>query len=625
MTRTPDGRRLGATPLADGRCSFVVWAPRPHQVEVVLDPEGSRRVEPLHLADRGYHQAVIDAVDVGTRYRYRLHRGGEDPGVTERPDPASRLQPDGVHGPSAVVDPGHAWTDAAWFGRPLREYVIYELHVGTFTPEGTFDAVIPRLDDLRDLGVTAVELMPLWQFPGERNWGYDGVLPFAVQDSYGGPAGLQRLVDACHARGLCVIIDVVYNHFGPEGNHVDEFAPYLTSRYGTPWGQALNFDGAGSDEVRRFVIENALMWVRDYHADALRLDAVHAIVDHSARHVLAELADRVHDDAERVNRRVHVIAESDLNDPRLVRVPEVGGLGLDAQWSDDFHHALHALVTGERDGYYADYGTVDDLRRAIEERFVYAGRYSDYRGHRHGAPATDVPAQRFVVCAQNHDQVGNRMLGERLTALLPFERLKLVAAVLLLAPYIPLLFMGEEYGEPAPFQYFVSHSDPELVEAVQRGRSEEFAAFTWRGETPDPQSAETFLRSKLDWELRDRGSHGVLLRLYTELLRERRTNPALAALDTTRLQATTRGRALTVHRWTDEGDHALVVANFDEAPVTLTVPLPTGTWRTVIDTAAAEWDGPGAAGPSSLQVEGMAAVKVAGNAALLVTRTTPPA
>lgn len=437
------GAGLGAASLGDGRCRFTVWAPAAEKVEVrLLTPRP--RVATLDRGGQGYHHGVLEGVERGSLYVYRLDGG------PERADPASRSQPQGVHGPSEVVDPQFPWEDVSWVGPRLQDYILYELHVGTFTREGTFDAIIPHLTDLRELGVTAIELMPVAQFPGTRNWGYDGVFPFAVQDSYGGPAGLKRLVNACHREGLAVVLDVVYNHLGPEGNTLGDFGPYFSERYRSPWGPALNFDGPGSDEVRRFFIENALAWITDYHVDALRLDALHAILDLSAYPFLAELAAAVRERAARLHRRVYLIAESDLNDPKLVRPPEVGGYGLDAQWNDDFHHALHALLTGERTGYYEDFGTVAHLARAFTEGYVYTGQYSVYRRRRHGVPARALPAHAFAVFAQNHDQVGNRMRGERLSALVPFEALKLAAAVVLLSPYLPLLFMGEEYGETAP-------------------------------------------------------------------------------------------------------------------------------------------------------------------------------
>ena len=405
---------------------------------------------------------------------------------------------------------------------PLAEYIIYELHVGTFSPQGTFDGAISGLDYLCELGITAVELMPVAQFPGERNWGYDGTYPFAPQNSYGGPDGLKRLVDACHCRGLAVVLDVVYNHLGPEGNYLHSFGPYFTDRYRTPWGEAVNFDGPDSDPVRHYFIANALYWLTEYHIDALRLDAVHGIYDFSARHFLRELAETVHRQGEALGRQVHVIAESDLNDVRLINPPESGGYGLDAQWNDDFHHALWALLTGERAGYYGDFGRFSDLVKAFREGFVYSGGYSAYRRRRHGSSSAEVPASRLVVFSQNHDQVGNRLRGERSGEQLTLQQLKLAAATVLLSPYLPLLFMGEEYGESAPFPYFVSHGDAELVEAVRRGRLAEFAGFAHQGSPPDPQAEATFLSAKVDQQQRRRGDQRVLFDFYRDLIRLRR-------------------------------------------------------------------------------------------------------
>jgi maltooligosyltrehalose trehalohydrolase len=428
--------------------------------------------------------------------------------------------------------------------------VIYELHVGTFTPEGTFDAVIPRLAALRELGITSIELMPVAQFPGERNWGYDGVELYAPQNSYGGPDALKRLVNAAHAVGLAVLLDVVYNHVGPEGNYLSEYAPYFTDVYRTPWGSAVNYDGADSDEVRRFIIENACYWVADFHMDALRLDAIHGIFDFQARHILAELTARVHALAKELGRMVQVIAESDLNDPRLLRSVERGGFAMDAQWSDDFHHAVHVALTGESGGYYegfARHGGVTAVADALERRFVFEGQYAPHRRRRHGAPAIDVSADHFIISVQNHDQVGNRATGDRLSTLVQPDALKLAAALLLLAPYVPMLFMGEEYGELAPFLYFVSHTDPDLVEAVRAGRRREFASFGWTGEVPDPQSEETFARSRIHFELGNEGGHAKLRALYRELLAIRREEPALrpgAARITVRSDASARWIAM---------------------------------------------------------------------------------
>ncbi|WP_052667793.1 malto-oligosyltrehalose trehalohydrolase [Nitriliruptor alkaliphilus] len=580
---------LGATALPGGGVRFVVWAPLATRVEVLFDD--GRRAEPLTAGARGYHAGTVADVRPGDRYRYRLHRA--EGGPLDRSDPASRWQPDGLHGWSAVDDPGFAWTDAAWRPRPLHEQVLYELHVGTFTPEGTFDAIVPRLADLADLGVTTIELMPIWQFPGERNWGYDGVLPYAPQHSYGGPAGLRRLVDAAHAAGIGVILDVVYNHYGPEGNHLADFGPYLTDRYDTPWGQAVNVDGPDSDQVRRYAVENAVRWVRDFHVDGLRLDAVHAIVDTSAVHLLEELAAAVHREAAQAGREVHVIAESELSDPRLVRVPEVGGHGLDGQWLDDVHHALHVALTGERTGYFEDYEGLVDLERILRDRFAYAGRYSVHRGRTVGRPARDVPYERFVACTQNHDQVGNRMLGERQSDLLDLEQRKVSAAALLLLPFTPMLWMGQEYGEVAPFQYFVSHTDPDLVAAVQHGRRREFAYFADQREPPDPQATETFERSKLDWSRREDGEHATLLALYRHLLALRRELPAIAGPDAGEAVPVLHGPStLTWSREVPGRPEAevLVVVHTGAEPTELSR---TGSFELALDTAAQGFGGPG--------------------------------
>ncbi|HVB34169.1 MAG TPA: malto-oligosyltrehalose trehalohydrolase [Patescibacteria group bacterium] len=589
----PQRERLGCRLHGGGRAEFLVWAPRAQRVEVRLVEPEERMIE-MRRGERGYHHALAEGIEAGSLYFFRLNEG------TDRADPASRWQPRGVHGPSMVVDGQCDWNDSAWKGLPLEEYLLYEIHVGTFTPEGTFAAICGRLDELKALGVTAVELMPVAQFPGTRNWGYDGVYPYAAQNSYGGPQGLQRLVDACHASGLAVVLDVVYNHLGPEGNYLSDFGPYFTDRYRTPWGEAINFDGPESDEVRRYFIENALDWITEFHFDALRLDAVHAIVDRSARPFLEELAERVHERAEELGRRVWLIAESDRNDSRLVRPRERGGLGLDALWNDDFHHAVHALITKEGSGYYADFGRVSDLAKAFTDHFVYSGEYSAYRRRRHGNPAQDVPARRFVVFAQNHDQTGNRMLGERLAALGSFEDAKLAAGTVLLSPFLPLLFMGEEYGEPAPFLYFVSHGDGELIEAVRRGRREEFAAFAWSGEPPDPQAESTFLRSKLSWRLRAQGRHSTLCEFYRELIRVRRRTPALSGrhAEDLRVIAHEEEKALVIWRKSGESEAMVVFAFADR---TARLPLSSGDWLKELDSSEERWLGGGSQAPAKLE------------------------
>ena len=589
---------LGATYLGDGRCQFLVWAPFAQKVEVhIMTPQ--ERVLPLDKDAQGYHHALVKDVEPASLYLYRLD------GQKECPDPVSRFQPQGVHGPSQVVDSQFTWEDSNWFGLPLQEYVIYELHVGTFTQEGTFDAIIPHLDELKDLGITAIELMPVAQFPGSRNWGYDGVYPFAVQNSYGEPDGLKRLVNACHQKGLAVILDVVYNHLGPEGNHMGDFGPYFNDRYKTPWGGALNFDGPYSDEVRRFFIENALYWVTEFHIDALRLDALHAILDITPKTFLEELATAVHEQAERLKRRVYLIGESTLNDRRLLRLPELGGYGLDAQWNDDFHHSLHVLLTGEQTGYYEDFGHLQHLVKAFQEGFVYSGEYSVYRQRRHGTSSKDIPAHCFVVFAQNHDQVGDRVLGERLSQLVSFEELKLAAGVVLLSPFIPLIFMGEEYGETAPFHYFVSHSDPSLVEAVRRGRQEEFAAFQWQGEMPDPQDEATFQHAKLNHNLHNKEHHQTLLGFYKELIRLRKENPALAHLskDTMEVLGYEKTKLLFVRRWSRDKE-AVIAFNFSDSQVPMALPVPVGHWQKLLDSADKQWLGNGSTTPGQLNSEG---------------------
>ncbi|WP_119072643.1 malto-oligosyltrehalose trehalohydrolase [Aggregatilinea lenta] len=586
MPREPWTPRLGAIAQPDGTCTFRVWAPFVDHIDLHLTAP-QERVIPMQRDVDGTHTITADAPP-GTTYLYRL-------GAVERPDPASRFQPGSVHGPSQVVGRDFDWHDAGWTGISLDETILYELHVGTFTPEGTFDAIITHLDALVELGVTALEIMPVNQFPGARDWGYDGVLPFAVQNSYGGPDGLKRLIDACHARKLAVVLDVVYNHFGPEGNYLREFGPYFTDAYNTPWGTPLNFDGPGSDEVRAYFIENALMWIDEFHVDGLRLDATHAFIDFSARTFLEELAATVHAHADRLGRRVSLIAENDRGDDRLLRPPELGGYGLDAQWSDDLHHVLHTLLTGEHVGYYRDFGLFPQLVKALRLGFVYAGDYSPFRERRHGSFRADLPGRSFVVAAQNHDQVGNRMNGDRLSALVPFEALKLAAGIVLLSPYVPLLFMGEEYGETAPFLYFTSYGDPDLGRAVTQGRRKEFKDHAWEGDAPDPQDEATFLRSRLNHDLRGQSQHRALLDLYTALIRLRKERPALRALDKERAEVIgyERERVIVLHRWHADGDALIAAFNLGEGEVSLALPVPVGTWREALHSADARWMGPG--------------------------------
>jgi maltooligosyltrehalose trehalohydrolase len=436
-----------------------------------------------------------------------------------------------VHGPSRIYDQSaFAWSDGGWQAPPLERAVIYELHVGTFTPQGTFDSAIERLDYLVELGITHVELMPVAAFPGGHGWGYDGASLFAVYEGYGGPDGLKRLVNACHVRGLAVLLDVVYNHFGPVGNYSGKFGPYITERHHTPWGGAINFEDWGSDEVRRFFCDNALMWLRDYHIDGLRLDAVHEYFDRSAIHFMEQLADEVHALGAKIGRRLVLIAESDLNDPRVVKPKELGGYGMDAQWSDDFHHALFTVLqsgAGEK-GYYVDFGSVAKLAKALTKTFVQDGTYSKYRGREHGRPVDDLSPHQFLGYIQNHDQVGNRAIGDRVEQIVGMDRAKVAAGIVMTAPFIPMIFEGEEFAASTPFLYFADHDDPEMARAVKEGRRGEFAAFGWDpAEIPDPEDVGTFRWSKLNWDEVHEGQHEEMLEWYRKLIRLRRGSASL--------------------------------------------------------------------------------------------------
>jgi maltooligosyltrehalose trehalohydrolase len=500
----------GANPAGDS-CEFRVWAPLAQSVTLRLKNEHGVKDWPMQYDDQQFFLQAF--ARPGDRYFYIVDQN------KPVPDPVSRLLPEGVHGPTEIVDPeGFDWTDAGWRGLPLRDYVIYELHVGTFTPEGTFDAAIARLPYLKDLGITVVQIMPVAAFPGTRNWGYDGASPYAVQASYGGPEGLKRLVNAAHDLGLGVVLDVVYNHLGNEGNYLRLFGPYFTGNHHTPWGEAINYDQPGSEGVRRYFVQNALYWVREYHLDGLRLDAVQTIYDDSPKHILAEIKENVAELSRELGREVCVIAETDENDEKIVRPAEVGGYGLDAIWSDDFHHALHALLTGERNGYYQDFGRAEQIVRALQNGFVFQGEpFRYWEGRPRGSSSARVPAPAHVICVQNHDQVGNRARGERLTTLVPRGARMLAAALLLLAPQTPLLFMGQEFDEANPFQFFTDYGDPALQKAVREGRRNEFKDFDFaHDDMPDPQDPATFERSKLNWGLAE--GENLMLDWYSSLL-----------------------------------------------------------------------------------------------------------
>ena len=542
---------------------FTVWAPTHSELEVIVNDEP----HPMELIDRGWWIADVAEAAPGSDYLFRLD------GDEVLPDPRSRYQPEGVRGPSRVVDTSDfTWTDARFQAPPLSSALLYELHVGTFTPRGTFESAIEKLKHLVALGVTHVELMPIAEFAGERGWGYDGVFPYAAHHSYGGPLGLHRLVNACHAEGLAVILDVVYNHLGPSGNCLSCFGPYFTERHKTPWGSAINFDGPNSDEVRQYFIDNAKMWLRDYHIDGLRLDAIHAILDTSAFPFLEQLSEEAKQLEAQLGRHLVLIAESDLSDPRVIRPRGRHGFGFHAQWNDDFHHALHTVLTNESQGYYRDFGGLSDLAHVFRRPYLFARRFSPHRQRSHGRPVDDLEASSFLAYSQNHDQVGNRATGERLHHLLSPEDAKIAAALAILSPYVPMLFQGEEWAASSPFQYFVDFSeDPKLARAVSEGRRKEFAEFLNNGEVPDPQDLETFLRSKLAWEELLEPQHREMLDWYKRLIGVRRRIPALVdgRLDRVRTRYDERAKWLAVER-----EYTILAANLGTRACTIkTQPL----------------------------------------------------
>lgn len=570
--------------LGNRRCRFRVWAPlRKRMVLHLVD--GHRKVE-MSRDDQGYFSVVAENVGPGAKYFF-IPDGEKD-----LPDPASNFQPEGVHGPSQVVDhDAFQWSDQRWKGLPFRDLFIYELHTGTFTHEGTFQAIIPRLKDLADTGINAIELMPVAQFPGKRNWGYDGVFPYAVQNSYGGPDGLKRLVNACHEAGIAVILDVVYNHLGPEGNYFNEYAPYFTDRYNTPWGDAINFDGEWSDGVRDYFSDNALYWLHHFHIDGLRLDAIHMVFDNGSRHFWNYLTEKVKDLEQRAGRSLYLIAESDLNSPRVVNSPAVGGYGFTAQWLDDFHHALYVLLDNKGKDRYEDFGSIGQLAKAFKDGFVHSGDYVKFRKRKFGVSSAGIRGDKFVVFVSNHDQVGNRPGGERLSVLVNFEQLKLAAAALVCSACIPMFFMGDEYGEEAPFYYFIDHSDPSLIEAVRKGRKEEFKDFHTSGSSPDPQAQATFDRSVLRWEDRHTSRHALLLAWHRALIGLRKNTPALRNTDKDRLGVSTYHQAALVIYRQDARlqSHGLCLFNFSNHEVKIPTPLHGEAWKKVIASKDVEW------------------------------------
>jgi maltooligosyltrehalose trehalohydrolase len=578
-----DKRTLGITFTPDQQASVTVWAPLVKHLAIKI--YGQPAAIPLKREELGHWCLTTDQVRPGDLYTYVLN------GDRDYPDPVSICQPQGVHGPSQAVDLlNFPWTDDRWKNPALDEYLMYEIHTGTFTGEGTFSSLESKLDYLKKLGVNAIELMPVAQFSDSRNWGYDGVYTYAVQNSYGGARGLQHLVDTCHAKGIAVVLDVVYNHFGPEGNYLGEYGPYLTGKYCTPWGEAVNFDDAWCDGVRRYVVENALMWFRDFHIDALRLDAVHAIKDFGPVHILQTIRQEVDKLMELTGRSYYLIVENDLNDPRYIDPLAERGYGMDAQWTDEFHHALRVTAGEPKTGYYADFDSITHLAKAYMDAFVYDGQYSAERHKTFGRKAETNPGRQFVVFSQNHDQVGNRKGGERSSQLFSYDMLKLLAGAVLVSPYVPLLFMGEEWGETSPFYYFVSHTEPELIEAVRKGRQEEFASFQSEVEVADPESDETFEKTKVQWELIDAKPHQQLLRYYQTLIALRRQLPALSRLDRQQLAVYPyeSQQALVLLRW-HGSQQVSCLMNFSKVPQSIPLPDADSNWQKVFDSADADW------------------------------------
>jgi maltooligosyltrehalose trehalohydrolase len=544
MSRSLNFNAFGVD-IHTGQTTIGVWAPSSKEVRVHVE---NGDVIDLKEAGFGFWSANTEKIKDGTLYKVALDQ------ESALPDPASRFQPQGVHGYSQAIDLSkHNWSDQQWHNLALEDYLIYELHVGTFTSDGTFDGVVGKLDHLIELGVNAIEIMPVAQFPGERNWGYDGVFPFAVQASYGGPRALQRLVDACHRKGIAVILDVVYNHVGPEGNYLESYGPFFTDKYHTPWGKAINVDDAYCDGVRQFILENMRMWFRDFHIDALRLDAVHAIKDYGAKHILAAMREQLDELSAVSGKPYYLIGECDLNDVRYITPVNEGGYGLHAQWIDEFHHALRVTVGEPRNGYYADFEPLIHLAKSFRDAYVYDGTYSPHRKKTFGNKASEASGSQFVVFSQNHDQIGNRMLGERSSALYSEGLQKVMATAVLASPYIPMLFMGEEYGEKKPFLYFVSHTDEELAEAVRKGRRAEFKDFHGEEEAPDPMAVATYEQSKLNWSALDESNHREIFTFYKRLIQLRKKYEAWHRLDRKHInvEVCSDSGVLLLNRWSD--------------------------------------------------------------------------
>lgn len=564
---------------------FRVWAPEKNAVQLHVVAPFDKYI-PMQKDEWGFFTVTVENPGSPLRYFYQLEE------EKEHPDPASLYQPEGVHGPSETVDHDtFIWHDNGWKGMAMEETILYEMHVGTFTPEGTFEAIIPRLDALKDIGINAIELMPVAQFPGSRNWGYDGAYPYAVQNSYGGPEGLKKLVDACHQKGIAIWLDVVYNHIGPEGAYLSQYGPYFTNTYCTPWGDAINFDGEWSDAVRDYFSDNALYWFEHFHIDGLRCDAVHTVFDNGAVHFWQYTSEKVEALEQKLRRTLHLVAESDLNSSKVVTPPERGGFGFDGQWLDDFHHALYVkLNPTDKDRYY-DFGSMAQVVKAYNEGFVHSGEWVKFRKRKHGASSKGIPGNRFVAFNLNHDQVGNRAGGERLCMLVNFERVKIAAAALLLAPYVPMLFMGEEYGDQTPFFYFVSHSDEELIRAVQKGRQEEFKDFGFDTEIPDPQDEQTFLRSKMQWEKREAPDHRVLLQWHKALIGLRQTLAPLKNFkkEDCRAEVINEDAFFLLRKAAGSDEKLVCFFNLSEGEIEVAIPDEMVGSKKLVDSKESEW------------------------------------
>ena len=588
-------RSIGVNFNNSDEAEVVVWAPKATTLSLVID--GEEDPLQMHPAEYGYWKLITPILKKGSRYKFQIND------AVTYPDPASISQPAGVHNSSEAIDlTEFEWTDSTWNNPPLDDYIFYELHTGTFSQKGTFEGIEEKLSYLKELGITAIEIMPIAQFPGERNWGYDGVFPFAVQHSYGGAKALQQLVNACHNTGLAVVLDVVYNHLGPEGNYLDNYGNYFTNKYHTPWGKAVNFDDAWCDGVRHYFIENVLMWFRDFHIDALRLDAVHAIKDFSPKHILREIKEKVNELMEATGKKHYLVIETDLNDNRYINPIEQHGLGMDAQWLDDFHHALRVTAVNERTGYYQDFNGIHHLAKSYTDAYVYDGMYSAHRKKIFGVKASENEGKQFVVYSQNHDQVGNRMLGERTSQLVSIEMQKVMAGAVLISPYLPMLFMGEEYGEANPFLYFVNHTDDELTHAVSQGRKKEFAEFYPNDEAPDPNALETFLKSKLQWDASKQERQQFLLNYYKQFIALRKSVPALHISDRKNVKVTVmQEQQLLVVERKNNTETVVCLLNFSKKVQSYSIGAVINDWVKIIDSASAEWNGPGEIAPASIK------------------------